>query len=146
MPRLTRKHYPGRSDINEQFTAANIKKTLTDYKQIKDRDGDDYTFGALTAKYYNLLPNEQKIWQDDLDNTYPQDVQDEIKRHIIYALSHEDEDGSESPIPLTIKWTPGVNAVTLTYDPSGPSYKIEIFGFAAPAASRFAERRAKNKK
>jgi hypothetical protein len=145
MPRETRKHYPGRSDINAQFTAANIRKTLTDYKKVKDRDGD-YTFGALTAMYYDLLPNEQQIWQDDLDKTYPQDVQDEIKRHIIYALTHQDDDGSESPIPLTIKWTPGVNAVALTYDPSGPSYTIEIFGFAAPAASPFAGRREKNKK
>jgi hypothetical protein len=144
MPRETRKRYPGRSDINAQFSVANIRKTLADYKRIMKRDGD-YTFGGLTAKFYQLDSNETENWEEDL-RIYPKDVQDEIKRHIIHALTHRDHHGDESPIPLTMKWSGGPKAVVCTYNPAGPSYKIEIFGYIGPAASRLAERPAKKKK
>jgi hypothetical protein len=144
MPLVNRKKYPGRPDINAQFTAENIGKTLADYKEVKDRGGD-YAFGALTAKFYCLDANEAKAWESDLEIVYPKDVQEEIKRHIIHALTHRDHHGQESPIPLTIKWSPGAKAVAVTYNPSAPSYKIEIFGFLGPGASALAARRAKKK-
>ena len=141
---VERKKSPGRPDINAQFTAANIGKTLADYKAVKNRDGD-YTFGTLTAKFYNLDATETGAWESGLEKEYPKDVQDEIKRHIIHALTHRDHHGHDSPIPLTIKWSSGAKAVVVTYNPSAPSYKIEIFGFLSPAASALAARRAKKK-
>jgi hypothetical protein len=140
-----RRRYPGRPDINDQFTPHNIKKTLADYKEVKDRGGD-YTFGALTAKFNYFNAEQTEDWESVLAGEYPKDVQDEIKRHIIHALTHRDDHGHESPIPLTMKWSSGPRAVVVTYNPSGPSYKIEIFGFISPAASRLAERPAKKKK
>jgi hypothetical protein len=145
MPFANRKRYPGRPDINAQFTVENIHKTLADYKEVKDRGGD-YPFGALSAKFYHLDADETKAWESDVEIVYPKDVQEEIKRHIIHALTHRDHHGHEKPIPLTIKWSSGPKAVAVTYNPSGPSYKIEIFGFLSPAASRLADRRAKKKK
>jgi hypothetical protein len=141
---VERKKYPGRPDINAQFTADNIRKTLADFKAVESRDGD-YQFGALTAKFYKLTASETEAWEGDLAKEYPKDVQDEIKRHIIHALTHKDHHGHESPIPLTIKWSAGAKAVAVTYNPSGPSYKIEIFGFLSPAASALAGRREKKK-
>jgi hypothetical protein len=143
---VNRKLYAGRPDINAQFTAANIKKTLTDYNEIKKHNGD-YTFGGLTAKFYGFDQHKTGAWETDIRDQYPRDVQDEIKRHIIHALTHRDVHGHEDPIPLTIKWTGGTKrAVTVTYDPSAPSYKIEIAGFLAPAAAAMAARQNKGKK
>jgi hypothetical protein len=139
-----RRRYAGKQDINEQFTAKNIKKTLDDYKEVKDRDGD-YTFGALTAKFYGLDAGATGAWESDLNAEYPKDVQEEIKRHIIHALTHRDHHGHENPIPLTMKWSTGPKAVVVTYNPSAPSYKIEIVGFYGPSASTLAARRAKKK-
>jgi len=143
MPRETRKKYPGRSDINAQFSAENIGKTLSAYKRVKAGDGD-YSFGALTAKFYGLDKSENDVWKEDL-KLYPKDVQDEIKRHVIHALTHVDHDGNEKPVPLKFEWKPGEKAVVLTYDPAAPSYKVEIFGLPSPAAAPFAQRREKKK-
>jgi hypothetical protein len=140
-----RRKAPGRPDINDQFTPQNIGKTLADYNEIKGRDGD-YRFGALTATFFRLDPDQTRAWEAGLEHEYPKDVRDEIKRHIIHALTHRDHDGDESPIPLTMKWSGGPKAVVCTYNPAGPSYKIEIFGYIGPAASRLAERPAKKKK
>jgi hypothetical protein len=143
---VRRKKYAGRPDINAQFTAANIRKTLADYNEIKERDGD-YTFGELTAKFYNFDADANDAWEADINEAYPEDVQDEIKRHIIHALTHRDQHDHEDPIPLTIKWSGGTKrGVVATYDPSGPSYKIEITGYLAPAASALAARRNRKKK
>lgn len=140
---VRRKKYAGRPDINAQFTAANIKTTLADYKEIKHRDGD-YTFGGLTAKFYHFNSDVTEAWEADIDAEYPKDAQEEIKRHIIHALTHHNEHGAEDPIPLTIKWLGGTKkGVVATYDPSGPSYKIEILGYLAPAAAAMAARRKK---
>jgi hypothetical protein len=141
-----RKQYAGRPDINAQFTVENIGKTLADYKEVKDRGGD-YTFGALTAKYYDLDTSATGAWEYDLNKEYPKDVQEEIKRHIIHALTHRDHHGHEAPIPLTIKWG-GLGkkkTVLVTYNTSPPSYQIQIDGFLGPAASTLAARRAKKK-
>ena len=143
MPR--RKLYAGRPDINSQFTAANIRKTLADYNEIKKRNGD-YQFGGLTAKFYHFNNLITDAWETDIRDQYPNDVQDEIKRHIIHALTHRDERGRDDPVPLTIKWAGGSRkGVVCTYDPSGPSYKIEILGFLSPGASAMASRRKKKK-
>jgi hypothetical protein len=139
-----RRKYAGKQDINAQFTPENIKKTLAKYNEVKSRDGD-YTFGALTAKFYDLDPDVTARWESDLNIEYPKDVQEEIKRHIIHALTHRDHHGHEKPIPLTMKWSTGPKAVVVTYNPSGPSYKIEIVGYLGPSASALAERRAKKK-
>src|SRR5262245_40592994 len=107
------KRYPGTNDISAQFSAANIGQTLADYKQIMT-SGGDYTFGELTAKFYNLTPDEHQHWKSDV-RKYPKDVQDEIKRHIIYALTRVDDQGNEAPIPLSIKWKrSGPKSVTCT--------------------------------
>lgn len=140
-----RRMYAGRPDINAQFTAANIKKTLADYNEIKKHNGD-YTFGGLTAKFYHFDNRVTGAWETDIKDEYPKDVQDEIKRHIVHALTHRNEHGHEDPIPLTIKWSGGKRAVVATYDPSAPSYTIEIVGFLAPAAAAMAARRSKAKK
>jgi hypothetical protein len=144
MTLVNRKKYAGRPDINAQFTAANIKKTLADYKEVKQRDGD-YTFGALTAKFYHLDADATASWESDIEIEYPRDVQEEIKRHIIHALTYRDQHGHESPIPLTIKWSGGRRAVECTYNPAAPSYQIDIIGFLAPGASSLASRRHKKK-
>ena len=143
MPRATLRLHPGRGDINAQFSAQNIGKTLALYKKIMT-GGGDYQFGKLTALFYNLTPSEAQAWEDDL-KTYSKDVQDEIKRHIIHALTHVDNQGNPSPVPLKIEWKTGSKAVTLTYDPSGPSYTLQIFGFPAPATKSLAQRRPKKK-
>jgi hypothetical protein len=140
-----RRKYAGKQDINAQFTAANIKKTLAKYNEVKDRDGD-YTFGALTAKFYDLDAMQTAAWESDLAKHYPKDVQEEIKRDIVHALTHRVHHGDESPIPLTIKWSTGAKAVMVTYNPSAPSYKIEIVGYRGPSASALATRRGKKKK
>jgi hypothetical protein len=143
----TVKTYAGTPDISAQFTIANIHKTLDEYKQIKQSNGD-YKFGELTALFYNFDTAQRGTWQSDIDGNYPKDVQNEIKRHIIHALTHKDRHGHEKPIPLSITWDPtaAVKSITSTYDPSGPSYAILISGFRAPLPTTLAERRAKYKK
>ncbi|MGY3453955.1 hypothetical protein [Bradyrhizobium sp. USDA 4353] len=141
MTRTTVRLYPGRSDINAQFSAANLRKSLADFKKIKTAGGD-YPFGALTALFYRLSASEKEVWENDL-KIYPKAVQDEIKRHVIAALTHVDEEGKESPVPLSISWKAGEKAVVSTYDADRGSYKVEIFGFPAPATSSLAERRSK---
>jgi len=140
---LARRH-PGQDDVSDQFTAGqNLTDALGAYKAIKD-SGGDYTFGALTTRYYHLRGTEKQAWEDGV-RLYPDDVQKEIKRHIIHALTHK-ENGQEKPIPLSISWKDPLSPqqfVSCTYDPSGPSYAILIHGFPAPLTSRFAERRGK---
>jgi len=142
-----RQKFAGRSDINAQFTPENIGTTLDDYNKVKRRDGD-YTLGTLTATFYKFGADTTARWEDDIRRTYPKDVQDEIKRHIIHALTHRDGQGQPAPIPLTLKWGGAgqKKAIVATYNPAGPSYQIEINGFLGPAALSLAARRAKKKK
>jgi hypothetical protein len=139
---LARQH-PGQHDVSDQFkSGANLVKALSDYKAIKD-SGGDYEFGALTAKFYDLRGGEKQSWDEGVA-LYPKDVQKEIKRHIIHALTHK-EHGQEKPIPLSISWRDplGQKFVRCTYDPSAPSYTILISGFPMPLSTRFADRRGK---
>jgi hypothetical protein len=139
------KQYPGVPDVNAQFTSSNIRKTLRLYKRIKKRSGD-YLFGDLTAKYYRFGKDEDRAWQGDLMKHYPKDVQDEIKRHIIHALTHVDHRGRARPIPLSIGFSAGrTKEIISTYDPSGPSFTIEIRGFQGLLRKALAERRRKKK-
>jgi hypothetical protein len=138
------KLYPGTNDISDQFSAANIGQTLVDYNALKDSH-DDYTFGELTAKFYNLDPTAHGHWKNDIARFYPKNVQNEIKRHIIHAMTNKDDHGHDKPIPLSIKWqTPiGPKSITCTFDPSGPSYTIVISGFRQPLSTSFANRSGK---
>jgi hypothetical protein len=144
MPRHTRKHLPGRRDINSQFSAENMHHTMKHYKSMKRGNGD-YEFGSLSTKFHSLEPHEHNHWKDDL-KAYAKDVQDEIKRIVIRALNHKDEKGKDSPIPVAFKWSAGPKGVKTTYTPAPKaSYTIEIFGHPSPAPSLLAARRAKNK-
>jgi hypothetical protein len=133
--------YPGDGDINAQFTSANINTTLGYLKNII-KNGD-YKFGELTAAYYGLSQTEDQAWQDDIAQFYPEDIQSEIKRHVLQALTHKNKKG-DNPIPLSIKWDPtGQPFVTCTYKPKGPTYEMLISGYPKPTAIPFATRRGK---
>jgi hypothetical protein len=139
------KYHPGQGDISDQFKAGvNLDKALSDYNAIKD-SGGDYEFGELTARYYHLDQTEHGHWKDNIDVYYPSDVQNEIKRHIIYALTHTDDHGGPKPIPISISWgnPAGPKSVTCTYKHSPPSYEIVIAGCRKPMSTAFADRRGK---
>lgn len=142
-----RQKFAGRSDINAQFTPENIKRTLEFYNEVKRRGGD-YALGELTVLYYHLGKEASQLWESEIQEVYTPDVQEEIKRHIIHALTHRDGQGQPAPIPLTLKWGGAglKKAIVATYNPSGPSYQIEINGYLGPAALSLAARRAKKKK
>jgi hypothetical protein len=130
------KKYPNLPDsdkINAQFTSANIATTLGDLKKILKNS--DYTFGELTATYYGFSPGDDNAWQQEIANSpyKSKDLQDEIKRHIIHALTHQNDKGDD-PIPLSIKWdeTGTPRSVTCTYLPDGPAYAILITGYPEP--------------
>jgi hypothetical protein len=141
----TAKLIPGQSDISAEFSPQNIKQTLKDYKALK-HSGGDYDFGAVTAKYYNLTGSELKAWQAECA-VYPSDVQDEIKRTVIYALSTTDDNGNDAPIPIVFKWTSGSPGISTAYipfnQPNGPSFTITISGYPEPSKTGLAERRGK---
>jgi hypothetical protein len=144
MTLANRRLYAGRVDINAQYTPENIRKTLEAYNELIG-NGDDYTLGALTAAYYHFTDEQTTAWEADIAGYYPSDVQDEIKRHIVYALTHTDENGEEDPIPLKMKWGAlgEKKAVIVTYDPTVPSYLIQINGYMAPGMGPMAGRRKK---
>ena len=124
---------PGKKDINGQFSRGNIKKTLEYYNSIKNQNGD-YEFGALTDVWYTAGAQ----WMSDV-KLYPQPIRDQIKKYIIEALTNQ-TDGKDDPIAVTFKWSDGNKAVNCSYDPSVPSYTIEIVGYPSPPASLLAER------
>jgi hypothetical protein len=138
---------PGQNDISAEFSPQSVKKALKYYKAVK-RSGGDYAFGAITAKYYNMTGNELTAWQAECAG-YPSDVQDEIKRTVIYALSTTDNSGDDAPIPIVFNWTGGsfgINTSFIPYgQPNGPLFTITISGYPAPASSSLAQRRAKKK-
>ena len=134
-------HHPGSGEINDQFSAANIKTTLTDYKQLLANG--DYQFGELTAKFFNLTASEHQHWKDSV-SLYPSDAQAEIRRHVVYALTRTNTLGQDAPVPISFKWKQGPQSIACTYTPGPPpSYAIVITGYPPPMSSSFAERRAK---
>jgi hypothetical protein len=123
---------PGKKDINNQFSRENIKTTLEHYNSIKNKGDGDYTFGALTDKWYQA----GNQWMSDV-KLYPQPIRDQIKQYIIEALTNE-TDGNPDPIPFTLKWSPGEEKkVNRTYDP----YTIEVVGCLEPPGSSLYERK-----
>jgi hypothetical protein len=107
-----------------------------------------YKFGELTARFLRLDASERQAWLHEV-NLYPEDVQEEIKRHIVCALTHKGSDGKDNPIPIKFKWSGGARpAVKVTYDPApaGPMFTIEIVGLPPPMASALADRRGQKKK
>jgi len=134
MALVTIAQLPGKKDINNQFTVANLRKTLAYYNSIKQANGD-YAFGELTNKWYNAGSQ----WMADV-KLYPPDAQDEIKRHLIQALTHKGTDGKDDPIAVAFKWSDGEKAVNCSYNPSVPSYTIEIVGYPSPPTSLLTER------
>src|SRR5205823_2842860 len=127
---------PGEDDISDQFTAGqHLKDALDAYNAIK-ASGGDYEFGELTARYHHLNQTEHDHWKDNIETYYPADVQSEIKRHIINALTHTDDHGGAKPIPISIRWgnPAGPKTITCTYNhhTSHPSYEMVISGFAKP--------------
>jgi hypothetical protein len=138
MPLDTIRKLPGVKDINDQFTKANIHKTLAFFRKI-ERNGS-YAFGGLTAAFYNLSGNSG--WMNEV-KLYPVDAQDKIKNCIIQALTHKDASGKDDPIPLVLNWVAGESGVTCTYDPSGPSYTIDIGGLPPPMTAALSDRTEK---
>ncbi len=144
MPIAFRKRLPGRKDLNEQYSAENIKQVLRDYKAIPPGPHGDYKFGELTARFLHLDQDDKEAWEREA-GTYPKDVQNEIKRHIIYALNHKDDDGKDDPRPIKFIFSAGPHAVKVTYHATTHTYTIEIVGFPALMSSALADRRAKSK-
>jgi hypothetical protein len=143
MPLRYSKHVPGKPDINQQFSPKAIMRTLNNYTQL----GSNYSFGDLTAKHCNLTPDETKHWENEL-KLYPKDVQDEIKRTVINALTHKDNKGLPSPIPIAFEWSAPPKkgpkrGVRVTYYPSGPKYAVVILGYPGPMSLSLAQRRAR---
>jgi hypothetical protein len=131
---------PGKKDINNQFTSGtNLRKVLACFKKL-EKNGT-YEFGLLTACYYNFSKEETEMWLQET-KIYPQQARDAIKDCIIKALTNKDKDGNDDPIPVTLVWTEGPDRdVKCTFNPSPPSYTIDISGYIAPMASALAERR-----
>ena len=137
---------PGKTDINDQYTpGTNVKKSLAAYRALHPGPGGDYTFGEVTAEYYRLTGTDRANWLESV-KIYPKEVRDLIKSCVVDALTHQDDQGNDSPIPIKFTWNGGPQKIVVTYDPSGPSYQIQIYGYAAPMPSPLAERRAKAKK
>ena len=140
-----RKQIPGKADVNETFSKKNLARTKKLYERLVK--SGEYHFGDLTASFCGLSQNEHSIWLKKVTDFYPPDVQREVIRTIDAALRHKDEKGAENPVPVEFRWggelsngqTQGIRA---TYDPSGPSYLIEIVGYPSPMGSLLSARRA----
>jgi hypothetical protein len=132
-----RKRIRGRIDLNTQYSSANIGTVLRQYRSLPHDALGNYQFGLLSAIFFQLDANETQAWEAEIAANYPKDVEDEIRRHIVYALNHKGSDGQDSPIPIKWKFSDGARpAVNVSYNPrapGGPMYTIEIVGFPSPA-------------
>jgi hypothetical protein len=136
-------HHPGSNDINVQFSTM-LQTSLKDYKALL-ASGAGYQFGELTAKVFNLSQSEHDHWKSSI-GLYPADVQAEIKRHVVAALTRTNANGDDAPVPISFQWKRGQKSITCTYKPDDPSYEIVITGFPEPVASALSERRRNNYK
>lgn len=139
-----RKQIPGKADINEIFSKKYLPRTKRAYEKFVASGG--YHFGDLTAWYCGLDDKERRLWEKEVDGYYPADVQAELVRVIGAALLHKDENGYAVPVPVTFSWNSRVedapaSGVRTTFNPSEPSYLIEIFGYPAPLGSSLFARR-----
>jgi hypothetical protein len=137
---------PGQQDINGQFTAQNLPKTLRDLKKLLQNGNGNYQFGSLTAAYYGYLPGTPEYinWMEEVA-LYDKNARDKIKKAVIDAVNHQPH-----PLPITFTWNPAGSPqdVTVTPLPSSynpTSYSIDIVGYPAPAVSALADRRNKKK-
>src|SRR3954452_16931537 len=88
---------PGQNDINAQFTAPNLVKTLRDLKKLLQAGGGNYQFGSLTAEYYGYLPGTPEYinWMEEVA-LYDKTARDKIKKAVIAAVKHNPD-----PLPIT---------------------------------------------
>ena len=134
---------PGQTDINTQFTAGNLAKTLALLKKLLKAGNGDYLFGELTAEYYGYKPDTPEYinWMEEAA-LYDKHARKMIKKAVIDAVT--DKSG---PLPITFSWDPtgSPQEVVVAYISSPPSYKIDIVGYPEPAVSALAARRKKKK-
>jgi hypothetical protein len=140
-----RKRVPGRADVNRAFSRWNIARLKQLYIE-KKQSGQGYHFGDLSALFCGLSDEERKAWDHEIAAFYPPDVCNEITRTLEAAFFHKDQHGHEHPVPIRWDWIGPISAsvsrgVRVTYDPTGPSYHIELIGYPSPAASTLDRRR-----
>jgi len=137
------RHAPGQADVNTEFSAAHIMQTLKNFNQLRK-----YEFGDLTAVFCNLDHDQNQTWKNLIAGHYPQDVQDEIKRTIVHALTQKNKNGQPDPIPISFDWKGPRGTVTVTYHSAGtkngPSFAISL-GFDPPIRVALRERRERAK-
>jgi len=144
----TRKEIPGRIDINNAFSEPNLPRMKEIYQDLVRHGG--YHFGDLSAAYFNLTDNQKETWKTEVNANYDADVQHELGRVIHAALFHKDPNGHERPAPIRFNWItkppPGLKfGIRTTYNPSEPSYLLEIIGFAAPRGESLFKDQTKKK-
>ena len=144
MALVAARNAPGQKDVNDEFSSTGILSTLNLFKQIGD---SNYRFGDITARHCNLSEAHLATWRKLIDGNYPADVQEVLKGVITVALRHTDAKGKAKPIPIEWVWSARKGTLKITYNHSGPKFKIEL-GFPPPLAMRLAQRRenAKSKK
>lgn len=139
-----RKQIPGKADVNETFSKQNILRTKKLYEKLVK--AHEYHFGDLTASFCGLTEKEKPLWEKEVAEFYPLNIQNEIIRVIEGALLHKNDKGADAPAPLEFRWNGKVDGLTqgirATYDPAGPSYLIEIVGYPSPMGSLLSARRA----
>jgi len=128
---------PSPDQVNTEF-GADIQTTLNNYNQL-----DDYEFGDLTAIYCGLDINDTTYWKGQIAHFYTQDVRDEIKRTVDYALSQEDDQGNPAPVPIQWDWNGPPGTVTVTYHATDAPYYTISLGFRPPHSLPKASNRKK---
>lgn len=119
MTTLTHAKLPTQEQINAQFTAGKIHKSLGYYNRIKHTNGQ-YRFGDLTQQWYGA----NSTWMHDVGK-YDAGAQQQIIDYIKGFLTHE-TGGRPDPTPFNIKWDNGPKSITL----SGTT--IQIVGYPMP--------------
>jgi hypothetical protein len=138
-----RKIIPGRVDINRAFSCENLPRMKSLYDaEVK---GDGYQFGELIAKFYELTGPGFDAWNSEIAGFYPPDIQNEIMRTVVAALTHKDNKGNDHPIPIRFDWVSEPcggtgEGVRVTYNSVSPHYHIEIIGYPSPFGSALARR------
>jgi hypothetical protein len=64
-----RKRLPGRKDLNDQYSAANIKQVLHEYRALPPDAHGSYKFGELTARFLRLDASERQAWLHEVQKT-----------------------------------------------------------------------------
>lgn len=130
---------PGQANINDQFTAQNLPKTMGCLKKLLKDGNGNYQFGSLTAAYYGYAPGTPEYinWMEEVA-LYDQTARDKIKKAVIAAVNHQ-----SAPLPITFTWDPAGSPKDVKVSHSSSSYTIAIIGYPAPAKSALADRKKK---